>query len=147
MVTRAMTRDLTRKALVLSDHDGLYRSLALHLNKGLGINVIRHEPDSPTSEPRRADDVDLVVLAQSVPAGEPIMVAAKTLLGGRIGRVPTLIISSEPFPSIPQARVFYLSFPFSIDGLYARVTEILQGGSPNVVQAHSLDDEKGREPC
>ncbi len=143
-----VTRDLTRKkAFVLSDHDGLYRSLALHLNKGLGIDVIRHEPDSPTSEPRRSDHVDLVVLAQSVPAGEPIMVAAKTLLGGRIGRVPTLIISSEPFPSIPQARVFYLNFPFDIDELYAKVTEILQGGSPNVVQAHSLDDEKGRKPC
>jgi len=134
-------KTLAPRALVLSDHDGLYRAIALHLSHYLGMDVVRHELAAPGQRESQAEigDVDLVVLAQSSPDSEPTIVLARTLLNGCIGQVPTLVISNKPFPSVPGAQVFYLDFPFDIDELYVRVNGILQGGPPRALRANKPD--------
>lgn len=124
-----MVADLTgKRALVLSDNDGLSRAIALNLNSHPGIEVVTLASNSLGQQKSQTeiDDVDLIVVALSSPASEPVVMLARASLTGRIGQIPTLIISDRPFRSEPEDQIFYLDFPFDIDKLYEKVQEILQ---------------------
>ncbi|MDY6875020.1 MAG: hypothetical protein SWK90_02285 [Chloroflexota bacterium] len=122
--------DLANKTiLVLSDNDGLSRAIELNLSKRLGVEIARLTPGSLKQRRRQTEngDFDLIVLAVSLPASEPVVALARASLADRIGRVPLLIISDRPFDSDPDDRITHLYFPFDIDRLHNKVRELLHG--------------------
>lgn len=125
-----MVADLANKTiLVLSDNDGLSRAIELNLSKRLGVEIARLTPGSLKQRRRQTEngDFDLIVLAVSLPASEPVVALARASLADRIGRVPLLIISDRPFDSDPDDRITHLYFPFDIDRLHNKVRELLHG--------------------
>ena len=126
-----MGTDLDGKhVLVLSDNDGLARAIEVNLcDPYLKVTRIVLNPTGrPTNEAERGD-YDLIVVALSSPANEPVVALAWASLAGRVGQVPFLIISDRPFRSDPADRIAHLYFPFDIDRLHGRVSEILLEGN------------------
>jgi hypothetical protein len=134
-----------KRVLVLSDNDGLSRAIGLNLERS-DLEVVEFALSSPGQrcpEERRAGsqaevgDFDMIVVAMSSPTSEPVVALARASLAGRIGQVPLLIISDRPFHSDPDDQIIHLDFPFDIDGLRAKVKEILQRCSePSLTSAH-----------
>ncbi len=113
-----------KKAVVISDNDGLARVVELNLRIRLGMDVVTYDPGS--FRQRGGDnDLDLLVLAISSPVNEPIVELSRTSLVNSIGRVPLLIISDRPFISEPDDHIVHLDFPFSIDAFEAQVRVML----------------------
>jgi hypothetical protein len=126
-----------KRVLVLSDNDRLSRAIELNL-KYSHLEVMRLALSSQVQEESQTEigDFDLIVMAMSSSTSEPIVTLARASLVGRIGQVPLLIISDRPFHSDPNDRVIHLDFPFDIDGLHDKVTEILQRDSEPTRNAH-----------
>jgi len=113
-----------KTAVVLSDNEGLSRVIELALEKY--VRVVRlPNPPGQVEAFNEPGDLHLIVLAMSSPASEPIIALARASLVNRIGQVPILIISDKPFQSNPADRIVHLNFPFTIDGLYTKVEEIM----------------------
>ena len=123
-----MTTDLARKRiLILSDNAGLSRAIEVNLNNHLEVEVVRL---ATSILKRRRDQVengrfDLIVVAMSSPASEPVVALARASLADRIGRVPLLIVSDRPFDSEPDEQIIHLDFPFDIDRLHDKVKQVL----------------------
>jgi hypothetical protein len=120
-----MKVDLTgRKALIISDNGGLARVVELNLSIRLGMKVVKYEPGvGQEGKGGKNGDLDLLVLAISSPAKEPIVELARASLVERIGQVPLLIISDRPFHSEPSDHIVHLDFPFGIEALETKVRE------------------------
>ena len=125
-----MNDKLTGKSiLVLSDNDLLARAIELNLGKTWTVGVLLLTPESAVRRGSRAGvdrHADLIVVAMSSPASEPVVALSRASLGGRIGQVPILIISDRPFDSRSDDRIIHLDFPFDISRLRGKVAEILQ---------------------
>ena len=134
-----------KRVLVLSDNDGLSRVIELNL-KHSHLEVVRLAlsppgqrcPESVEGRGSQAEggDLDLIVVAMSLPTSEPVVALARASLAGRIGQVPLLIISDRPFHSDLDDQIIHLDFPFDIDGLHDKVKEILQRVSEPTLDAH-----------
>ncbi len=120
-----------KKVFILSDNEGLARAIALMLDRGL--EVVRRGPNSLSKSPNQDQIgmVDLIVIALSSRASEPIVLLSKVSLIERIGQMPVLIVSDRPFKSVPEHKIFCLDL-FDIDTLPGRVNAILHG-SPSVL--------------
>jgi hypothetical protein len=118
-----MDADL-RKALILSDNDGLARAIELYLGK------VKPMADGRWRIIRLAGlqngRVDLIVLALSSPTSDPLLALIRASLLERVGQVPLLIISDRPFHSDPDAKIFYLEFPFDADRFSAQIDRVCQ---------------------
>ena len=123
-----MTVDLVRKrVLILSDNDGLSRAIEVNLNNHLEVEVVRL---AASFLKRRRSQVkngkfDLIVVAMSSPASEPVVALARASLADQIGQVPLLIVSDRPFDSEPDEQIIHLDFPFDIDRLHDKVKKVL----------------------
>jgi len=117
-----------KRVLVLSDNDGLSRAIELNLDSHLELEIVRMAASSLERRGSQAEngDFDLIVLAVSSPASEPVVALARASLADQIGQVPLLIVSERPFESGPGDLIVHLDFPFDIDGLNDKVKEILQ---------------------
>ncbi len=124
-----MVSDLAgKRVLVLSDNEGLSRAIELNLERSdLEIVKVALNAQGQWRNQAEVGDLDLIVLAMSSPASEPVVALARASLAERIGQVPLLIISDRPFRSEPDAQITHLDFPFDFDRLHEKVKEILQG--------------------
>ncbi len=123
-----MSTDLAgKRVLVLSDNSGLARAVELNLTYHLKMEVIRFvsSPSLQSEDTAKAGDFDLLVLAISSPANEPVVALARASLTEKVGRIPLLIISDRPFFSEPEDQIAHLDFPFSVDTLQNKVGEML----------------------
>lgn len=116
-----------KRALILSDDEGLAKAVALNLNGYL--EVVRHPSLSAgkCESQIEAGVFDLIILAMSSPTSEPVVALARASLAERIGRVPLLIISDRPFRSEPDDKITHLDFPFKIDELHRTVKNLVFG--------------------
>jgi len=121
-----ITNSTEKKALVLSDNENLSRAIEISLDILLNVKVINLTPSSSEKLGNANSNVDLIVMAMSSPNDEPVWTLTRALLARQVGQVPLLIISDRPFDSDPNVNIFHLDFPFGIDGLRAKVREILQ---------------------
>lgn len=122
-----LTDFVGKRVLVLSDHNGLARAIEVNLNRRPAMEVVQLVPSLPGQQrQRKVDDFDLIVVAMSSPASEPIVALSRASLTGQIGKVPLLIISGRFFHSDPEVQIFHLGFPFEVDALCDKVSEILQ---------------------
>jgi hypothetical protein len=117
-----------KRVLILSDNSGLSRAIALNLRSCLEVKTARFEPESPQSWRLQTenDGFDLMIVAMSSHASEPIVTLARASLAGSIGQVPLLIISDRPFDSAPDDRIIHLDFPFDIERLCHTVCKMLR---------------------
>jgi hypothetical protein len=126
-----MTAHSTMKQIVVvSDSIGLSRVIEVNL-KGLKVEVLKItcSPEGTGGRGQLARRCDLIIVALSSPASEPVVVLARASLAGQVGQVPLLIISDRPFESDPRDQIVHLDFPFDIDRLYGTVSAIL-GAEP-----------------
>ena len=126
--------------LVLSDNDGLSRAIEVNLTKRFDAEIVRHD-SLEDDRIMQNGDFDLIVVAMSSTASEPVVALAQASLAKRIGQTPMLIISDRPFDSEPHDRIVHLDFPFRIDRLCARVQEML-GSKPKAAQFAGVTDGK-----
>lgn len=79
-----------------------------------------------TVTPLRKRSLDLIVLALSSSANEPVVALTRLAAGRWLGRVPLIIISDRPFESAPQENILHMNFPFDTERLGQTVESILQ---------------------
>ncbi len=120
-----------KRAIVLSDNDGLSRVIEFHLKSSL-LEVTRVELASlrKTAQTDWTNAVDLIVVALSMPTNDPVTVMSQPPLERCVGQVPILVISKRPCYAVLSNRVVHLDFPFEIDDLYDSVAKILQENVP-----------------
>jgi hypothetical protein len=121
-----MPTDLGKQRIVvLSDNKGLSKAVEINLTSRLKVEVINvSRPASGLQDPS-CEDCDLIIVALSSPCSEPVVALARASLAGTIGHVPLLIISDRPFQPDPADQIAHLDFPFDIETLQLRVSEIL----------------------
>ncbi len=117
-----------RRAFLVSDHAALYKAIELALYSRFGLEVKGFTLDAAGQQKNAPGEgaLDIIIVAMSSPASEPLVAVARASLTAHIGRVPLLIISSRPFQSNPEERITHLYFPFDMDALYDRVRRVLQ---------------------
>ena len=82
--------------------------------------------DRLDTEPLSAHRWDLMLIAFSQPADEPLAVLQRADLSPWVGCRPMLIIAPHLLPDSPCELVWCLEFPFDAQGLSNRVAEILK---------------------
>jgi DNA-binding NarL/FixJ family response regulator len=117
----------TRKhIIVVSDSDRLSRAIRVNLERRLGAQIVSiNSYAARLRDSRDPDGCDLVIVALSSPASEPIVVLSRASLASRVGQVPLLIISDHPFDPDPECQIQHLDFPFSVDQLCYAVSATL----------------------
>ena len=121
---------LKRRMLVLSDNQAVARMIELLAGDAVEVTKEILPLQSPPLAGLDGERLDLIVVALSSPAGEPVVALAQAHATQCIGCVPFLIISDKPFESDPHTRISYLNFPFDVDVLGNRIHAIL-GAGPN----------------
>ena len=114
-----MKNKVSKQALVLCDNDLLFDVIKLNL-KQIQVETLRQKNETPIhnlKEQSKADKPDLIVVAISLPDGEPIVALFNASLTEQIGRIPLLIISDRKFDSNHKGRIFHLNFPFNATDL------------------------------
>jgi hypothetical protein len=133
----------TKKVLVISDNKSVAEIIGLIETADLKIAQLRLNSAHPIENPIPPEEPDLLVLALSSYANEPIVALAQTSLTGFIGRIPILVISAKPFKSDRANRITHMDFPFTVDQLNARVRNILPGETQDTEEQNpppALDD-------
>lgn len=132
-------RNLAEKQiLVISDNDMLAQVIAWSLRTGLKIRakiMVTTSKRSRDNELHDKNTLDLIVVAMSSPANEPVVALARASLGNYIGHVPILIISDKSFQSDQGVHIVHLDFPFVIDKLNDKVNAILQQDPADAIVA------------
>ena len=116
-----------KRVCIVSDNQGLARAIGLNLRVRLKVDVQSITPGPSQTETVQAiaEDCNLIVVAISSPASEPIVVLARTALLGLVDQVPLIIISDRPFRPDWDRRIVHLDFPFGVDELCRTVDELL----------------------
>ena len=139
--TEAMKPQMnTKQVIVLSDHQGLARLIALTLHKDAlaseALRIVSIDPSTPQESALMATDLSckpktaaLIVIALSAHDSEPLVALVQAGLEGCIGKVPILIISDRPFQPALDVQIVHLTFPFLFDELRDTVRAMLQKAS------------------
>ncbi len=122
-----MGKQVKKKALVFCDNKLFFNAIQTNLN-WLQIEAYCFEVDiSPenTNVHLESDDFDLIIVAISLPSGEPIVTLYNASQLKQIGQVPLLIISDREFEPQYNGRIFHLNFPFDAAELRYKIQEIV----------------------
>jgi len=116
-----------RKALVLSDNDGLARAIKAHISHRLDVEVVRMDVNAERQMEveEKPAEFDLMVVALSSPTREPAEVLSKTRLAEQVGQVPLLVISDRPLEPLPKGQIIHLNLPFEVDEFHDKLRELL----------------------
>ena len=129
--------------LLLCDSDKLARLVELILDADGHCQTILLDEPLPWSVP--ATPWDLLLIAFSRPAAEPLSVLSRASLTQWVGRRPILIIMPTLFASRPDELIWYLEFPWAGQTLSHSVTEIL-ASTANLRQTAAGEAESGTGP-
>ena len=117
-----------KRVLVLSDNVGLARAIALNLSSHLELEiVIAGWALGKEAYDIRSIGCDLIIVALSSPPPESAAIETTASLVADSGDVPLLIISEQPLAPEEAGRIAHLEFPFDIDQLHTKVSDILLG--------------------
>lgn len=105
-------------------------AIEANLHDLVEVRVLAPEPQDPVGLSRSGgcNNYNLVVVAASSPVSEPLLMLLRASLTSYIGQIPLLIISSRPFESFSEERIFHLDFPFHPEELRTLVGCMLQVG-------------------
>lgn len=125
----ADTIQTEKTVLVLSDSQLLFNIIRIGLQQ-YSLKLFHHEPGANSQEPgpllqTEEATLDLIILANSSPATEPLVVLAQTGLIRQVGRTPLLIVSNRSFAPCREKLIFHLDFPFTPELLRYTVSAIL----------------------
>ncbi len=118
---------MKKKLLVLSDNESVAHMINLALRRKLDVTQLIVNPLTLPDLHTRADGFDVIVVALSSYASEPIVALARASLVKLVGQVPLLIISDKPFEADPYTRIAHLNFPFALEELDEQIDWILRG--------------------
>ncbi len=118
-----------KRIAILSDNGGLAQAIGLSLSHCIKLEVVKcmSSPLTQGKEQIKNHDLDLILIAISLPTSEPVVMLNRALLTQHIGHVPLLIVSDRPFDPDKDALFYHLDFPVNADELHDKVKEILQG--------------------
>jgi hypothetical protein len=116
---------MSKEVYVLCDHDALYTAIELKLSGLPQVHVLRRE-SNPATQPDRAAESDLIIVAPVPPVSDPMSILSRASLLSCVGEVPVLIISEQPSRSESDDKITYLNFPFDMDDLNNTVVELLE---------------------
>ncbi|MBI5034371.1 MAG: hypothetical protein HZB51_27935 [Chloroflexi bacterium] len=114
-----------KKVLLLSDNESVAKLIS-HIATD-DLNVVRFSL-APKKQPEKiaaTGHFDLIILALSQYASEPIVALAQASLLKAVGQVPMLIISDKSFQSDPTMLITHMDLAFSIGHLNTQVREML----------------------
>ena len=114
-----------QRLFLLTDHALLARVVEVNLRQEWEVETrILKAQDTPYLAP--ADSTpDLIIIGLSGTEGEPLMTLYAVSLLDCVGRVPILIISERPFRPWPLARLWHLTYPFTVTELQQAVRATL----------------------
>lgn len=118
-----------KRIAILSDNDRLAHAIELGLSHCLKVEVAKciSSPLAQKKNQIENHDLDLILIAISLPTSEPVVMLTQASLNQQIGQVPLLIVSDRPFDPDKDTRFFHLDFPVNANELRDKVKEILQG--------------------
>ncbi len=118
---------MSKRVLILCDHDALYAVIELQLSSLPEAQAIWIESGWPQGQLDQflQDNFDLMIVASISPAKDPIALLSKMPLPVRVGDAPVLVISEQPSRPESEDQITYLNFPFDIDQLTHTVRKIL----------------------
>ncbi len=118
-----------KRIAILSDNGGLAQAIGVSLSHCLKLEVVKcvSSPLAQGKEQTENCDLDLILLAISLPTSEPVVMLNRALLTRHIGQVPLLIVSDRPFDPGVNGQFFHLDFPVNANELHDKVKEILIG--------------------
>ena len=125
-----MSQREKKRVLILSDSRLLSNVIEVNL-KQMHLEVDHFElssgnPAGPRDQvSKKKDHPDLILVASSLAASEPIVYLFKAALTEKIGQTPILIISDRQFPADPDGQIYHLDFPFDPDALRDMVLALL----------------------
>ena len=117
-----------RRAVVVSDSELLARAIEHSLEDRWHMDVVQ-PPAEASGWPGMEwgfNHLDLIVVAVSAWAGEPLLALVRASLAPQIGRVPILVVSERRFESHPNEKILHLGFPFKPEELHEKVEGLLQ---------------------
>ncbi len=120
-------RDPKKKLLLLSDNRDLARAIESILDGQVQVWSFIVEPRGSSESFVAPRHLDLIIMALSEDASEPVVALARASLGHMLNQVPMLIVSNKSFQPHTDAKIAYMEFPFAADQLQKRVGEILKG--------------------
>jgi hypothetical protein len=126
-----------KQVVILSDDEQVTKVITLTL--GQEYQLASTAPGHPVDSPRQSQkpDWDLIILALSSFASEPIVALARASFVSQVGQVPLLIISDRAFQSDIPNRIYHLDFPFTARVLVGQVREIIQGEDSEIGPCNS----------
>ena len=125
--TKGSEHAVNKKILVLSDNYRVAKTIQLALQGEVEVVQIILAFQLQPQTMLQALDFDLIVVALSSYANEPVVALARTSLASFIGQIPLLIISDKPFETDLDMRIIHMDFPFALNALHERVKQILRG--------------------
>jgi hypothetical protein len=121
---------LEKLILVLSDSELLFNVISANLQQP-ELKLLQRKSTgngaSPSQENGKTEssDPDLIIVANSSPATEPVVALAEAALNNEVGRTPLLIISDRNFTTSHEKKIFHLDFPFAPETLRHSVFTLL----------------------
>ena len=116
-----------KKLLVVCDNPEIAKAITAILGEQLEISALVLQPEAPIINLDTAFEFNLIVIALSEYASEPVVALARASLGYALCQIPLLIISDKFFESHVGTKIIHLDFPFTASQLEIRVDEILNG--------------------
>jgi DNA-binding response OmpR family regulator len=111
-----------KRVLIISDSDLLSNTIQANLRQA-HLRVENFKPGLlAQTEP---DDFDLIIVATSSPASEPLVTLFDASMISQVGQTPILIVSDRSFEANLEGLVFHLDFPFTPAELRHRVQALL----------------------
>ena len=116
-----------KEIVVLCDNDRLARAIELNLTAHMAVRVTDLPLDIVYRDANHLlqKDCDLVIVAASCVRSQPMIERASVSLFDRLGSLPVLLISPQPFLPSRAHTMVCLPFPFAIDALCTRVAQLL----------------------
>ncbi len=114
-----------KRMLVVSDNPTMARTIEVVAGEEWVVAKAVLPNQDRRDKPEEYGCPDLIVVALSSTASEPIVALAQAQAICHVGQVPVLIISDRQFDSDPDTRIAFLDFPFSVDELGDRLAAML----------------------
>ncbi len=133
-----------KKLLLLSDNSELAKAIEIILGEQADILSFVVEPRGPSNKFVAPHHFDLILLAMSEYASEPVVALARASLGHLLNQVPILIVSYKYFQPHIDAKIAFLDFPFTAEQLETRVDEMLHGNISNAAIVRRSQAKRAR---
>jgi hypothetical protein len=120
-----MTETRKKRALLVSDDESVSKIIELAIGGAVTVIPLKLKLSDSLEDRGRPGNWDLIILALSSYASEPLVALANAGVPVELGQVPLLVISDRPFTSDRKVHIHHLDFPFSVAQLSDAIHHIL----------------------